>query len=285
MQVIKNFLTILSYQTWIVMALSFLSTFMCSRYHVLVNLPTALISIAVVFPIVFSINAAYKRREEALCYFASIKSSIVALFYVHRDWGRHGQQEDSKRARELGMSLLINIQQYLTAKEHQQAQFQNIYHVFSQYSISIEKLRDVGLSGSETSRAQQQVRNMMNDFERMRNILIYRTPTSIRAYTQVFLNSFPILFGPYFAYIADRYIYAYGFFLAATYSLVLVGLDNIQDLLENPFDALGTDDIDLNVAELYRSILTIDNEEKVTLTPQIEQELLESILPDPVVAK
>ena len=34
-------------------------------------LPTGLIGIAIVFPIVFSINAAYHRREEALGYFAA----------------------------------------------------------------------------------------------------------------------------------------------------------------------------------------------------------------------
>jgi hypothetical protein len=38
-----------------------------------------------------------------------------------------------------------------------------------------------------------------------------------------------------------------GYLVAVVFSLVLVSLDNIQDALENPYDTVGEDDIDLDV--------------------------------------
>ena len=84
----------------------------------------------------------------------------------------------------------------------------------------------------------------MTNFEKMRNIAVYRTPRSLRAFTRFFLSSFPILFGPYFAFLASTSFPTVGYCIALIYSLVLVGLDNIQEDLENPYDGIGVDDID-----------------------------------------
>ena len=56
---------------------------------------------AVVFPIVFSINAAYRRREEALRYFASIKAHSAALYFAHRDWLPNEAPEHAERMAQL----------------------------------------------------------------------------------------------------------------------------------------------------------------------------------------
>ncbi len=128
-------------------------------------------------------------------------------------------------------------------------------------SDSMEKLRAAQVSGSEISRANQYLRSIIIEYEKMRNIFVYRTPTALRAHSQVFLNAFPILFAPYFADLSDKHFFSLGFLVAAFYSLVLVSLDNIQDGLENPFDEVGVDDVDLNIAEQYQKILTTSSDE------------------------
>jgi hypothetical protein len=90
----------------------------------------------------------------------------------------------------------------------------------------------------------------------MRNIYLYRTPTALRTYSQIFLNVFPILFAPYFAYLSAQNALSSGFLVAALYSLILVSLENIQEGLENPYDGLGADDLNLNLAERYCELLT-----------------------------
>ena len=87
---------------------------------------------------------------------------------------------------------------------------------------------------------------MVTEFENIINIKNYRTPNSLRAYTKVFLNFFPIIFGPYFAFVATKYGLVFGLTLAIIYGLVLTSLDNIQEDLEDPFDGIGSDDISLN---------------------------------------
>ncbi len=260
MNVIREFLRILNLQTAIVISLSVIATYLCILYDVAVELPTTLISVAIVFPIVFSINAAYRRREEALRAFASLKAHAVALFYAHRDWVPNDSSEHQSRIKELIIRLLQAIQKSFTSDFETEADFQRIYKLFSQMSGSMEKLRRAGMSGSEISRANQYLRSIMIEYERMRNIFVYRTPTALRAYSQVFLSAFPVLFAPYFAALSTKYFLSLGFLVAAIYSLVLVSLDNIQDRLENPYDEIGVDDVNLRIADQYREILTSEDE-------------------------
>ena len=217
-------------------------------------MPTGLIGIAIVFPIVFSINAAYRRREEALVYLASFKSAAVAIYYSHRYWISGDEEENSDRVRPVIMDLFQTLRRYLTNPKPSDKDFQLIYHLFSHISESIEQLREAGVTAPDISRANQYLREMVDQFERMRNILVYRTPVTLRAYTQVFLNIFPILFGPYFAYLSSQYFYASGFLVAFLYGVVLTSLDNIQDELENPYDGIGADDINLDIVEDYEKV-------------------------------
>lgn len=64
------------------------------------------------------------------------------------------------------------------------------------------------------------------------------------------------MFTPYFAYVGypdDAWI---GYAVALMYGVVLVGLDNVQEQLENPYDGIGPDDLHLLIADDYVSMLT-----------------------------
>ncbi len=259
MKVLKNFWVIVDLHTLVVTLLAVAATYLCGRLGLAANIPTGLIGIAIIFPIVFSINAAYRRREEALKSFAALKSHAVAIFYAHRDWAGGGSDKDrATRARRAVLDLLEGVRDYFNgspAPGRFDPGLAGVYGRFSDFSHSIESLRIDGVASGEISRANQYVRSMMIEFERMRNILAYRTPLTLRAYSQVFLNIFPILFGPYFAYLGQEYYTGVGYAVAVLYSMVLVSLDNIQENLENPFDRVGRDDLQLDVASLYEPVL------------------------------
>ncbi|MCP4749847.1 MAG: hypothetical protein GY866_03050 [Proteobacteria bacterium] len=252
---IKNFFKVLNFQTALIVLLSLLTTFACMRFGIVFEMPTGLVGIAIVFPIVFSINAAYRRREEALVYMASFKSAAVAIYYAHRDWVSGDSREHTERIKQLIIRLFQAVRQDFTSVEEREKDFQQIYALFSQVSDSIETLRGEGVAPPDLSRANEYLRDMMSEYECMRNIYIYRTPVSLRSYTQIFLNAFPILFGPYFAFLSTEHFLGAGFLVAVFYSLVLVSLDNIQDELENPYDGIGVDDIDLDIAADYGKVL------------------------------
>jgi predicted membrane chloride channel (bestrophin family) len=260
MNTIRNFLKIVDHQTIIVTALAVGSTWGCLTMKWTADIPAGLIGLAVVFPIVFSINTAYKRREDALGYFSGVKAHLVALYWAHRDWtpkGEDGGAQHMGRMRALIEVLLRAMRAYLVPGGRTDALLHEVYRAFSKTSASLEQLRQAKLPAGEVSRANQYLAKVMTEFEKMRNIANYRTPVSLRAYSSVFLNLFPIAFGPYFALLATKSesFPQVGYLVAVLYSLVLVSLDNIQEDLEDPYDGFGVDDIQLDVVDEYRPVV------------------------------
>ncbi len=258
MRTVKQFINIIDYHTWLIAGLSMAVVYLCRRFNYLVDLPTTLIGIAVVFPLVFSINTAYRQRETALEAFASLKAHAVALYYAHREWPDE-EVSHADRALVLQDRLLTAVSHHFAKNSDNQSQSkQQIYAIFSDYSRSHELLRAASVPANEISRANQYLRHLIIAFERMNNIANYRTPVTLRAYSRLFLNLFPMLFGPYFANIAYPDHASAGYILALVYSLVLVSLDNIQDQLENPFDGVGADDLRLDIADEYSQLVSED---------------------------
>jgi predicted membrane chloride channel (bestrophin family) len=223
-----------------------------------IDLPADIIGVAVIFPIVFSIAGAYERREDALRQFASLKANAVALYYAHRDWpvGAAGLGVEGAQ---LVRELLHEMGHYFTAPDAEKGvAMHRAYRVCDQLSVSHEHLRDAGVSPTEISRVSQYLRDAMLNFESMRNFSLYRTPVALRAYSRLFVTVLPVMFAPYFAYVGQPDFPWVGFVIAALYSTVLVGLDNIQDELENPYDGIGPDDLHLDVADEYVDMITAD---------------------------
>ena len=81
----------------------------------------------------------------------------------------------------------------------------------------------------------------------MKVTLDYRTPITLRAYSKVFIYSFPIIYGPYFVFAGEHYSEGLQYVMPIIFSFILVSLDNIQFHLENPFDQIGEDDIKFDV--------------------------------------
>lgn len=262
MKTLKHFFQTVDAQTIIVTTLAVISTWVCRRYTLLADVPTNLIGLAVVFPIVFSINAAYKRREEALSCLSSIKAGVMGMYWAHRDWVSGGTADPAHIARfqSTTESFIDAINEDLTPKGRSTESQAKVYASFSKFSASHEALRKSGVAATEVSRLNQYLSKMITDYERMRNIAQIRTPEALQAYSSVFLNLFPIAFGPYFAFLCDesKTFPAVGYIVAVLYSLVLVTLDNLEEHLEDPFDGKGIDDVHLPVFEDYRSLMTAE---------------------------
>ena len=247
---LRSFLRIVDLRVAVVTAAALGSTWLCATLGLQAEMPTTIVSIAVIFPIVFSINAAYVRREEALRAFASMRAWCASIYWAHRDW-RHREDDDHReRGRAAVQGLIASVEAYIAApRAERPARADAVFERFSNLSESVEALRESGMSGGEVSRVNQSLRGAVLDFELMKNIASYRTPVPLRAYSHVFLTVFPVVFGPYFAWLSDSYYPGVGYAVAALYSVVLVGLDNIQQNLEDPFDGVGEDDIRVAVSD------------------------------------
>lgn len=214
------------------------------------DFPVMLVSIAIVFPVVFSIDSAYKRRENALKHLADFRGHAMAIHFAMRDWCNDKDQDVGLRAKTLIEEMLKNIRIMFKGRRDEENKYEKeIYKMFSTLSSYTMELRNYGVQSGEISRISQYVSKMMIAFDNMKMIHHYRTPITLRAYSKVFIYIFPVIYGPYFANTVKTYSHSLEYVMPVLYSFILVSLDNIQDHLEHPFDEVGEDDIRIDVDE------------------------------------
>ncbi|MCS6794552.1 MAG: bestrophin family ion channel [Raineya sp.] len=257
MKLFRSLWNIINYKTFVVTTLSVVATYYCKEFNFIGDLPITLVGTAIIFPVVFSINSAYRRREEAIMSYASMKSNFMGLFYASKNWISSDHEDFCKKSAILLLRTMGHIINFFTntAIEKRAELEKPIYKSFDEISLFIQSYRKAGVTPSELSRADQYFTRAVADFERMKKILYYRTPYSLRVYAVFFLYSFPVLYAPYFAYhLKDSTYPIIGYLSAVLYSFVFVSLINIQEQLENPFDQYGEDDIHLSLDEMRTMI-------------------------------
>ena len=256
MKVFKSLFLIINYKTFVVMLLAVGATWVCGRYGIVANFPLTLIGIAIVFPVVFSIGSAYKRRERALQYLGDFKAHLLALYFASRDWVDSEQKGFASEMRSKITETYETLRDLFIAPEKDLVRLETqLFQDLSDLSNIILKFRDLGLPSGEVSRVSQYLSKLAVALEGMKVILHYRTPITLRAYSKVFIYSFPILYGPTFEFMAEQYSYNLKFMMPIMFSFILVSLDNIQDHLENPFDQVGEDDIKFDVEDFSKMLV------------------------------
>lgn len=256
MRIFKSFFLIINYKTVITSAISFAAAYLCNEFNIKAKFPLYLISIAIVFPIVFSIDSAYKRREFALQQYADLKAHALSYYYGVREWVQpnkpHIAEEVKIEINELFETMSSN---FLLDPEEAKKKEHEMYIRFSHLSARVAEFKEYGSAGSENSRLHQYVSKMLVSYGIMKNVFYYRTPITLRAYSKIFIYFFPILYGPFSASTFTDYSHGIGYLIAVLYSVILVSLDNLQEHLENPFDQVGEDDIKFEVGELNDAMI------------------------------
>ncbi len=246
---LRSIAVLINLKTMVVTLLAVLSTYLCLKFGITASFPLTLISTAVVFPIVFSISGAYKRRESALNEYAVIKGNGKAIYFAARDWLEDPNPEILDKVRGL-LRQLLQLSDDLFAGENEtfREREKPVHDCFSELSLFIkDDLRGNGMAGGEISRCNQYLSKMFVSFERIKHIYQYRTPKTLRTFSDVFITILPPLYGPYFANLGKDFSFGLAYITPILFSLVLVSLDSIQSHLENPFDRIGEDDISFSV--------------------------------------
>lgn len=255
MKLIKSILLIINYKTVIITLLSLISTWLCMTYNLQADFPLTLVGIAIVFPVVFSIDSAYKRRENALSLLADLRAHAKCLCVASNDWIDPENPAFHKEMKGSLIHLFVTIKDLFTSKDKQvQDKDDEVNKSIDSLSKLVMKFRDLGLPSGELSRVNQYVSKIDVAIENMKSIFYYRTPITLRAYSKVFIYSFPVLYGPYFVYVSQHYSPGLEYMMPIVFSFILVSLDNIQEHLESPFDQVGEDDIKFDVDEFSKML-------------------------------
>ncbi len=273
LQLLKSLYLIINHKTLIVTALAIFATWFCVRMDIHADLSLSMLSMALIFPIVFAINSAYLRREEALKFLAGIKGHCVSIFLAVKHWGDNKTAEENllvKTSLHLN-NVLGEIKNYLITDKFEKFEF-NVYHAISSLSKNLQDMRKV-LNASEMSRINEYVSMLIVDYEDLKTIREYRTPITLKTYSRLFIYTFPIMFSPFFASTISVFsIPVITYVMPAVYAFILISLINIQDHMEDPFDGIGEDDIKIE-PERFSTLLN-KLESKKELTEFMERELL-----------
>lgn len=256
MKPFKRFLLIVNLQTLVISGLAVASTAICIHFKYEAEFPLTLVATSIIFPIVFSIGGAYKRREAALKEYAAIKGYLRAIYFVARDWIDAPKPENVSKMNNIISDFFNNFRIMFTGKKSDLIENEKrVYDNFSDFSLYIKhELREEGLSSGECSRTNQYLQKMMISFESIKHIYQYRTPRTLRAFSSLFIKIMPIIYGPYFAYKAEDMSWGLEFVIPILLTMILVSLENIQEHLENPFDQVGEDDISFNVEKFIERL-------------------------------
>lgn len=255
MRQLKRITAIINLKSLLIAGLAIISMLACRQLGLVADFPLTLVATAVVFPIVFSINGAYKRRESALEDYGEIKAHGRAIYFAARDWLAERDPALEAEFREHLGGFLKDCRELFVHPVAEMAVAERaVYTRLSGLSRAINKLRSHGLASNEVSRCNQYLSKMIISFETLKHIYQYRTPVTLRAYSDIFILLLPILYGPWFAQIAVGLSGGVEFVMPVLMSLILVGLDNIQDHLENPFDQIGEDDIVFNAEKFVERL-------------------------------
>jgi len=251
-RLIRSFTQIINYKTLIITGLAIISTYICHKYGLTAKFPDMLVGVAIVFPVVFSIGSAFSRRETALQRYSDFKGHAIAIYYATRDWSSEKQSDLPQRTKDLIKEMVEMMRVVFNSKNRPEwrANERKMYELFSRLSGLTMELRHLGVQSGEISRISQYVSKIIIAFDNMKVIHNYRTPVTLRSYSKVFIYLFPIIYGLYFASTVKEFDAHLEYVMPVLYSFIFVSLDNIQDHLENPFDKIGEDDINIDAEHI-----------------------------------
>ena len=105
----SQYFSIINVRTLYTMIISVLVPTICYKYDIVYDIDLTLISIAIIFPLVFAIRGAFRRREKALEHLSKIRSSLMSIKF-----GFMTNEKLTKEEVENGNTLLMIILNELT---------------------------------------------------------------------------------------------------------------------------------------------------------------------------
>ena len=244
----KSYLSILNSRTLLTIVISVAVPYLYYFLDLHYNLDLTLVSIAIIFPLVFTIRGAFRRREKAMEHLSRFRSGLLSISYILTLNDKLESAEKSK-----GVDLLETISNafldYLNGKNNDLKTVDQNVNSFITY---IEGVREQVSNG-----VRQKIFGHLKDVnigqENLVAIHTHRTPISLKAYCLVFIYIFPIIYTPTIINkIGDDSPQWLTYFIVVLSEFILISLYNIQDQMEHPFDADGLDDIKLDTFRLKR---------------------------------
>ena len=233
----KKYLQIINIRTFQVLLICLATSFLMLRFDIRYDFDLSIIGIAIVFPIVFSIRAAFRRREKL----------AVQLFWPLRQ--RCKKLEDVKKEA-LKNDILVISDSLIKCLVQPIAQPAEVKSRLQQLFQFVKDNKDQ-VSSSEAFKIFRFLKDVHTSMENVLAVKTHRTPISLRAYCKIFIYFFPLIYTPALLDRLDGHSPVWVVYTMSTVlGFILISLYNVQDQIEQPFDQHGLDDIRLDQFKL-----------------------------------
>lgn len=237
------FLSVFNYRLLFILVETVIVFFLYREYQITIDFDISIVSIAIVFPLVFSITSAYQRRQEAIGLFLDFRNKIIDLTNIF-----FAVDKIEKKDYDLLFNKLFGIQasliNYLTKEDSK-----DIFEQIRQERKDVLRIIDdrKKLFNEREKDSLIRVKNeLFLSAEKIRGIKIHGTPISLKKYCLIFIYFSPLLFNtqsiinktPFDLNIESSLTLLFTLVM----SFVLMALYNVQDYIKNPFDQKGLDD-------------------------------------------
>ena len=256
MQTIRSFYEHFNLMVIFQIAFALGVTKFCDHFNLVYNIHTSLFISPIVFPLAFSINTDFQRKEKVLDDLALFKSSAMMWIFCMRDWREACCFDDQymKGVRDKIKGLMYHLRIYLFTENQNDRQdiVYVIYEDLSDANQINEKVRcsEMVSNAPLVSRTVHFLNLMCLSFERLRVIREYRSPRSIRSFTKVLIFLLPILLSPYYLHLGRQINNVWSpYYICVAVAFVFAALQGVQDKLDDPFDGMSEDDIKLDSLE------------------------------------
>ena len=107
----SRYLIIINFRTLVTLLISILVPFVAYNFKVVYNIDLTLMSIAIIFPLVFTIRGAFRRREKALEHLSRFKASLktVESFFLSSKLSDELKSDCKKSLQELNDALFLHL--------------------------------------------------------------------------------------------------------------------------------------------------------------------------------
>ena len=253
----NKYANVVNLRTLFSVIIAIIATWISYKYNFIFNLDLTLISVAVIFPLVFTLGSAFQRREKALEHLGRSKGALSAIKYCFSFADKIEESEKEKVYAEVD-NVKTELIAFLYAESNDKTALNEAIGKIQEFI----NLHRATIGRSLSLRVYRLMRDVIMGVENSIAIKAHRTPYSIRAYCKLFIYVFPFFYAPTLIkniqfqdvlaheiinipaipLLENRYaLIVYG--LNIIISFFLITLYNIQEQIENPFDQNGLDDI------------------------------------------
>jgi|TARA_B100000035_G_C21029754_1_gene567780 hypothetical protein len=230
------------------MVITLVSLLFSYQYKLIYNIDLTLISIAIVFPLVFTIRGSFQRRENALEHLSLFRGALKAIYYCFM-----GNKKMDQANKDIISGILTDISDSLIAhlysNDFETEQFDRITNRVFEFTEEQKEF----ISERLRIRIYRFMEHVHESIDNLIAIDIHRTPISLKAYCEAYIYIFPLVYTPTIINKVGLDTPAtVTYFIVLLSQFMLISLYNIQDQLEYPFDKEGLDDIKTEKFKLDR---------------------------------